>query len=80
MDGADGRMLEVDGLDPCLVAGDPAYGNGSGGGGELVRALEALPQRMADAEALAVTDGLNKEVPYWYFSFTASHFWFRSQS
>lgn len=59
MDG-DGRRLELNGLDPCLATGDPACGGG--GGGELVRALEALPQRMADLEELATTDGLHKEV------------------
>lgn len=59
MDGG-GRRLEADGLDLCLMAGDPAYGNG--GGGELVRALEELPQRMADVEELAITEGLHKEV------------------
>lgn len=59
MDGGD-RRLEANGFDPCLVAGDPAYGNG--GGGELVRALEALPQRMADVKELAITHGVHKEV------------------
>lgn len=65
MDGGGGR-LEIGGFDTCLVAGDPAYGDG--GGGELVRALDALPQRMADVEELAVTGGLHKEV----FSFALS--------
>lgn len=56
MDGSSGRVLEADGFDPCAVAGDQAYGGdggGDGGGGEIVRALDLLPQRMADLEELA---------------------------
>lgn len=72
----DSRSLEVNGFDPGLVAGDPAYGiGGGGGGGELVRALEALPQRMADVEELAITDGLHKEVHTTFFFFTALLAW-----
>eukprot|EP00903_Cladosiphon_okamuranus_P013658 g12719.t1 len=55
----DDRRLEANGFDTCFVAGDPAHGNV--GGSELVRALEALPQRMADLEELAITHNLHEE-------------------
>ncbi|CAM9343915.1 unnamed protein product, partial [Pylaiella littoralis] len=69
IDGSSGRRLEIDVFDPCLVAPEDEFfgdnggagGGGGGCGGELVRALEALPQRMADLEELATTDGLHHE-------------------
>lgn len=61
----DGRVLvEGDG------DGDGGRGEGGGeeeagsSGGELVRMLELLPQRMADLEELALADGLDDEVSF----------------
>lgn len=48
--------------------GSSGGGGGGDGGGELLRALEALPQRMADLKELATTDGLHDEVFIYFFT------------
>lgn len=61
----DGRVLVEGGGD-----GDGGRGDGGGeedagsNGGELLRMLELLPQRMADLEELALADGLDDEVSF----------------
>lgn len=69
MDGSSGRMLEASGVDLCFVAQDTTCGSDGGGGssgagGEIARALDMLPQRMADLEELATSHGLQDEVHY----------------
>ncbi|CAN0188073.1 unnamed protein product, partial [Ectocarpus sp. 12 AP-2014] len=69
MDGSSGHMLEASGVDLCFVARDATCGSDGGGGssgdgGEIARALDMLPQRMADVEELARSHGLQDEVPF----------------